>query len=139
MRPPRIRSIKPELWRNTQVQSCTRDARLCFIGLISHADDEGRIDGDPALLRSVIFPKDADITIRRFERLLEELAASQDHAGIPLIHRYHVDGFSYIELPGWNHQKINRPTASRLPAYATSLNGHGSISEHLTEPSWSHQ
>lgn len=128
--PPRIRTIKPDLWRNTQVQSCSRDARLAFIGLISHADDEGRLHDDPGILRSSIFPGDADLSLRRFVRLLDELEQSIDAHGIPLIRRYSVGRLGYIEIPKWGqHQRINRPTPSAIPSYSTSLNGHGTFSE----------
>lgn len=54
----RIRTLKPSVWRDKAFCSVSRDARLLFIGLISNADDEGRFEADPELLRAAIYPRD---------------------------------------------------------------------------------
>jgi hypothetical protein len=112
----RIRSLKPELFRDEKVQRLPVSARLLYVGLISHADDEGRLDGDTRIIRSLIFPMD-DLALKHVDRLLDQVAS------IGLIHRYGHDGFDWIEIRGWaKHQSVNRPTASRIPSYA-SQNG----------------
>lgn len=85
--------------------------RLLFIGLFSHADDEGRIEGDPALLRSTIFPRD-EISLKRMSDHLDGL----DSHGF--IRRYTAAGEPYIEVTNWaRHQKVDRASASSIPAY----------------------
>lgn len=112
----RIRSLKPEFFRDEKVQRLPRDARLLMVGLITHADDEGRLDGEPVAVRSLVFPHD-DMPTRTINQLL---AAIEDKG---LIHRYSVDEFNWIEITGWSkHQRVDKPTPSRIPSYA-SQNG----------------
>lgn len=122
---PRIRTIKPEIWRDPTFNERSLAARLLFIGLISNADDEGRIGGSDALLKGIVFPAD-DMSSRKFTSVLDEL----HHAG--MARRYTVAGKPYVDLPNWSsHQKINRPTTSGYPPFtdADSMNGHGTFSE----------
>lgn len=117
---PRIRSIKPETWQDEKVGHVSRDARCLFIGLITLADDEGRFRALPSIVLGHVFPYDADAP-RKLTGWFDELA------GVGLVSFYEREGTQYGHLPGWAHQKINRPTPSLLPA--PSVNGHGSISE----------
>lgn len=109
---PRIRTIKPELFRDQVLQRLPRDQRLLFIGLFSHADDHGRIEGDPALLRSTIFPCDADISVKRLASWLSSL---EDNG---FIRCYQAAGQPFVDLPSWTrNQKVDRPSDSPIPAY----------------------
>ena len=113
---PRIRSLKPELWQDEKIGNLSRDARLLFIGLVTMADDEGRLRALPALILGHVFPYDTD-ALRKLEQWLEEISDSG------LITRYTVGGTPYVELMGWRkHQVINRPTPSELPP--------GSLTDH---------
>jgi hypothetical protein len=106
----RIRTIKPTIWQSEQLANVPRDARLLFIGLISHADDDGRLRGAPALIRSEVFPYDDDITPAAIDELLTALEA------VRLVVRYVVDDQRYIAIPTFaSHQAISKRTASRLP------------------------
>lgn len=108
---PRIRSIKPELFKDQKLQRRTRDERLLFIGLFSHADDDGRIEGDVALIRSVVFPCD-DLSLAKVDKWLQNLADQG------FIRRYTVAGQPFIDLPKWSsHQRVDKPTASPIPHY----------------------
>lgn len=111
---PRIRTIKPELFKDQKLQRRPRDERLLFIGIFSHADDDGRIEGDVALIRSVVFPCDADVSIPKLDKWLANLT---EHG---FIRRYEVDGEPYIDLPKWKlHQRIDKPTPSPIPHFDT--------------------
>lgn len=108
---PRIRSIKPEFFRDEKVQRMPRDARLLMLGLITLADDEGRLDGHAGAIRSAVFPHD-DLTSKQVAKWLQIIADQG------LIHRYATPGFEWIEIRNWaKHQKVNRPTPSRIPSY----------------------
>src|SRR4051794_35897082 len=105
--PPRIRTIKPELWRDQRLQRQDLGARLTFIGLISHADDDGRLEGDRVMLRSLLHPSDAKVTQRLFNRWIDQL----DKAG--LIRCYEVEDEPYVDLPKFKtHQRIDKPRES---------------------------
>jgi hypothetical protein len=119
---PRIRTIKPELWRDQDLQYLPIPARLLFIGLISNADDEGRLEGNPGLIRSIIFPCDVRVTSKHVDGWLALL----DGAGF--ICRYNANDRPYIALTSWKtHQKIDRATSSHLPE--PSPNGRVRIGE----------
>lgn len=113
----RIRSLKPEFFRDEKVQRLSRDARLTFVGLICHADDEGRLNGDTLSIRALVFPRD-EMTAKKMRGLLEEIR------DIGLIRTYNADGFPWVEIRGWkNHQRIDKPKPSQIPSYESTQNG----------------
>ncbi|MFI6287622.1 hypothetical protein ACIBCM_23235 [Streptomyces sp. NPDC051018] len=107
----RIRTIKPEMWESEDVASVSLTATLTFIGLLTQADDEGRHRDHPAIIAGRIWALRPEHTPAHVARDLDELAT----AG--LICRYTgCDGRTYLHIVTWErHQKINRPSASRLP------------------------
>lgn len=109
----RIRTVKPEFFTNEDVQSVPADVRYTLIGLFFYADDYGRAPANLGLMRSSIFPLDEDLTVGVLETHLYALAEAKH----PLIQLYDVDGRSYLRVSDWDYwQRIDRPTASRLPA-----------------------
>lgn len=106
---PRIRSLKPELWQDEAVGALSKEARLLFIGLITQADDDGRLVGAPRLLWSQIYPWD-NFDPNLLEAWMGELTEGE------LVQAYLADGRDYLALAGWkSHQKISHPTPSKLP------------------------
>ena len=103
----RIRSIKPEFWQDERLAKLSRDDRLLFLGLISAADDEGRMRGSPLLIKALVFPYEADFDL---EAALERLVSARR------IVRYECDGESFIWVRNFNkHQRIDKPSKSALP------------------------
>lgn len=124
----RKRMIDPSFWEDEKLGSCDPITRLLFMGLISQADDEGRLKGHPSLLRSIIFPYDESITAEIIEIWLTKLADSEHQ----LIRRYEVDNQKYIFITNFKkHQTINKPQKSKLPEY------YGSNTVIVTEESGS--
>src|SRR5690348_10531613 len=112
----RIRTIKPEIPQSESFGRLSRDARLCFVLLWTICDDAGRARASSRLLASLLFPYDDGedghqrTTAADVERWLIELEGEDS------IRRYQVDGDQYIQVTNWlKHQKIDKPTASRLP------------------------
>lgn len=117
----RIRTIKPEFWSDEKLSECSLSARLTFVGLWTFADDQGRLEYQPARIRMQVYPC-GSVTLAKLTEYLGELT---EHS---LIRRYVVDGKEYIDIPGFEkHQRINRPTPSRLPEY--SVSAHGVVKE----------
>ncbi len=117
----RIRTIKPDFWQHPKVTSVSRDARLYFLGLLNEADDAGRLRYSGKRLAGVLFPEDEDVTCDEVNRWTCEL----EKAG--LVHYYTVDDAPLLLVIGFTeHQRINRPSESKLPAP-------------LTEGSWTDQ
>src|SRR5687767_13896153 len=106
----RIRSIKPAFWTDETLAQLPREVRLTFIGLISHADDEGRLKADPRLLKAAIYPLDDDLTAAD----LCAHVARLEKAG--RVRSYQVAGAACLVIPNFRkHQRINRPSPSDLP------------------------
>ena len=105
----RIRTVKPEFWISESVGRLTRDSRLTFIGLWSVADDHGRFRADPRYLAGQLYPYDGD----GLEVITAALAELTREGSLTL---YVVAGSAYGVLNGWKtHQKIDRPSAAKLP------------------------
>jgi hypothetical protein len=111
----RIRTIKPELFTSRTVSSYSDSLFRTFVGLFCYVDDKGRGEDDCDLIKAEIAPRIKSKTPRLIERHLAELAADAD----PPLCRYEVDGVRYLHLVNFagpdGHQRINRPTPSKLP------------------------
>lgn len=106
---PRIRSLKPEMWADERVGDLTHGARLLFVGLITMADDEGRLRELPAAILGHIFPYD-EVSAMKLSRWLSEVEKSG------MVVRYSAGGKRYIAFRHWSrHQKVDRPNSSELP------------------------
>jgi len=97
---------------------------LTYVGLISIADDDGRLKGNPMLLKSKIYPMDEGMSSSTMEKDLVEIEK------VGLIIRYSVNGSAYIQHPNWSiYQKI------RNDLYAPSkLPPPDGCNEDVTEP-----
>jgi hypothetical protein len=126
--------IDPSFWIDEKLGTCEPLARILFMGLISQADDEGRLNGHPALIKSLIFPYDHEVTTQNVEEWLILLAAAERR----LILRYEVGHQKYIAIPNFKkHQTINKPQTSKLPAPLPDNYGIGTVTvedNELTAP-----
>lgn len=110
----RIRTIKPEFPHSESMGRVSREARLCFILLWTIADDAGRLRGNSRMLASLLYPYDDDAK-KHIDSWLDQLSSEG------CIARYEVDGTNYIQVLKWaEHQKIDKPSASKLPAFDDS-------------------
>jgi hypothetical protein len=105
----RIRTIKPDAFTSDSLSSVPRGVRWTFAGLWTYADDQGRARDDVRLIKAALYPLDDDVSLADIAADLERLA------GVDCICRYEVDGKRFLHMPNWGHQRINRPTASKLP------------------------
>jgi hypothetical protein len=116
----RIRTVKPEFWTDEKVVECTIPARLLFIGLFNFANDLGCMERSHKRIKMQVFPAD----LIDCEPLIAELIA---HG---LLTEYSVNGQEYLYIKGFaKHQKINRPSATKIPAPALlteNSSGNGS-------------
>lgn len=84
----RARNIKPGFFKNEDLAECSFPARLCFAGLWTLADREGRLEDRPKRIKAELFPFDTvDV-----EPLLQELARFK------FILRYETDGMKAIQV-----------------------------------------
>jgi hypothetical protein len=105
----RIRTIKPEFPQSESMGRVTREARLLFIQLWTLCDDEGRSRGDARLIKGLLYPYD-ELKISQVEGWLDEL----EREGCLIC--YEHEGSRYFAICNWlNHQKIDRPSKSKIP------------------------
>ena len=116
----RKRTIDPAIWGDDAFSALSLGARVLYMGMLSHADDEGRLSGAPRELKNRIFPGDGALTLSDIESMRGELTTSK------LIVCYAVAGKVYVTISGWEkHQKVRWVTPSKIPAAAS-----GSVVEH---------
>lgn len=110
----RIRTIKPEFPQSESMGRVSRNARLLFVLLWTLCDDSGRARGNSRMLASLLFPYDDDAPAL-IDGWIAELQKES------CIERYSADGSTYIEIVNWlNHQKIDKPSPSKIPAFSES-------------------
>lgn len=118
----RIRTIKPEAAKSLTLASWPREVRLAWHYLSMYLDDRGRGVDEVRLVMAECFPWDRDVTEKKMAAWLDLMAAKpklkpEDE---PALCRYEVAGVRYFHAPKFRqHQKINRPTESRLPPCPT--------------------
>lgn len=95
------------------------------MGLISNADDEGRLPGNSMLVKSMIFPYDS-YSVSKIDDWLQSLCK------LHIIIRYKINEQTYIQVVNFlKHQTINRPTLSKIPEFSQcnddSMIAHGEL------------
>lgn len=104
----RIRTLKPEFWADEKLSLLDPITRLVFLGLVSMADDAGRLIDNVKQLDGQLFPntddscRDALDTLARMERIIRYQSAS---------------GQYLLQIANWSkHQRVDKPSAYVLPA-----------------------
>lgn len=120
---PRIRTIKPEFWRNRQLAMLPDFTRLVAIAILNLADDEGFFEADTMLIRGDVFPYLEDygsITVALRELSDVGYVAVKPTSEKGLIGR--VANFR-------KHQVINKPTPSKLRVFFEKTDATGQLPE----------
>src|SRR5215207_176720 len=129
----RIRTLKPEFWGDERFAECSARTRLTFLGLLSACcDDEGRTRAHPKFIKASVYPYDDGVSAADVESDVDALER------IGRVRRYVVGGETFLEVINFKrHQKIDKPTASKLPAPPTieSLRPPRTLAEHSTNGS----
>lgn len=100
-----------------QVNNLSIEAQLLFTWLIPHADDEGRLKGNPKHVKVMVVPSH-QWTPEEIQHLLEEIKEQG------LIYYWEKSGQRYIEFPSWKtFQYIakDRFHKSELPSYKENV------------------
>jgi DnaD/phage-associated family protein len=105
------RMINGHVWEDQFFLNLSIFERLLWIGILTAcADDQGRLQDHPALIRSRVFPVD-DIGLQEIETGLARFAAAGK------IKRYEKGGNLVIQIVNWwKHQKPRWAGASAFPA-----------------------
>lgn len=106
----RKRMVDPHIWESFSFAELSDLAKILFISLISHADDEGRGIAGAAYIKNITFPHDETRRVAEVQKALSEIAL---HTSTQF---YQVDGREYYCLLNWtDYQKVDKPSKSKLP------------------------
>lgn len=104
----RIRTIKPEFWRDEDLSSISAEAALLAIGLLNYADDEGYFSANIKLIECDVFP------LRNLSSIVPVLL--QELSGIGYIRLFDgSDNKQYGQVANFvKHQVISKPRPSKI-------------------------
>lgn len=109
---PRRRWIDPSFWDDLGIGKLDPRGRLFFIGCFSNADDDGRLIGNPAYLRSLIFKYD-DMTLEETKRIRDTVLSQMKNLRL-----YTNSAEEYLAFNPEVWQRYQNPThhkPSKLP------------------------
>lgn len=105
----RIRTIKPDLCTSEMFAECSPNARLLFLLLFCHCDDNGIHPASFRKAKMEVFPSDS-FTVDDIEAMINELLDNG------LLIEYSIGENHYWKVTGWQnkesdfYQKIDQPT-----------------------------
>lgn len=117
----RIRTIKPEFWKNEELSALPESVHMLAAALLNYADDEGYFNANLGLIKAECFPlREPSVSVHESLIMLSDIGYLRLNCGSDGRQYGHVVKFS-------EHQRVNRPTPSKI----RELFAHGK----LTEPS----
>lgn len=106
----RKRMIHPDFFVSATMNDLPYTAMLTFAGVWCWADDYGRGEDDPALVKAAVWPRRRQMSEKKVEADLDSLVAAE------VLCRYEVTGHALIHVTNWReHQKVQHPSRSKLP------------------------
>ena len=103
------RIIKESAFESEKIAKLTDFQFRLWVGLITQADDNGRGDARPQILKGHLFSLRDRVTVKDIDESLHALAA------VSCVTLYTVDGRPYYQFPGWaDHQRV-RNVKSKYP------------------------
>ena len=117
---PRARLLKPGFFKNEDLARLPFATRLCYAGLWTLADREGRLEDRPDRIKVELFPYDRTISTRDVRRMLAKLTS------VAFLTRYgDGNGHHFLAIPTFlQHQTPHhREPLSRIPAPPTGSLG----------------
>ena len=121
---PRIRTLKPEALQHRKVGKLTDRQFRLWVGMITQADDDGRLVAEPEQIRVQFFAYHTRVKTTEIATALEAIA------DVGLIGLYSANNVRYAYFPSWvDHQRIHscHYTPSRLPAPRQSGTAPGQV------------
>jgi hypothetical protein len=97
----RIRTIKPEFFQDEKLAPLDPTTRLVFLGLISMADDYGRLLDNVRVIDAFVFPETEDTSREALARLSRIGRIARGRT---------ASGQRAIQIVNWErHQKVDHP------------------------------
>ena len=116
---PRRRMIDPIFWNDRKVGKLSRDGRSLIVGCVGQADDDGRLQADPAFLKASMYKYDDDLDTTAVKELRDKCLSEM--STWPATHPYRMVLYQssdeeYIFFPNWNAtNRPSHPSKSQLP------------------------
>jgi len=124
----KARMLHNKISKSLQVDELPLPAQLLFSWMISWADDEGRIRGEPKYIKGTVVPL-KNWSLKHIERYLQAMR------NLGLIYYWSDNNEQYIEFVKWNeHQQIrkDRLIKSTIPSFKSSPDNQSST---ISQPS----
>ncbi|MBQ9251596.1 MAG: hypothetical protein IJ188_03050 [Clostridia bacterium] len=103
------RMIKDSVKYSKTINDLSWFEEVCFYRLLVTADDYGRFYRDSTILKSELFPRKGDLTVKSIDEAFETLER------VSLIKSYWASGERYLQIVTWDkHQRI-RAAKSKFP------------------------
>lgn len=103
------RILRESICRSDSIDQLSWFEEAFFYRLIVNADDYGRFDGRPAIIRGSCFPL-KDVRFSQIDSAIEKLAS------VNMIYTYEIDGRTYIQIVNWGEYQQVRSKKSKYPA-----------------------
>jgi hypothetical protein len=125
----RIRTIKPEFWTHEDLSALPEPTHMLAAALLNHADDEGYFNANPGLVKAACSPlREPSVSIQDSLKLLSEIGFITLLIG--------ENGKRYGRVNSFDlHQRVNRPTPSKIKALGVRADSSVATHTQLTEGS----
>lgn len=123
----RIRSIKPEFFQHEAMSALPAETHLLAAGLLTYADDEGYFKAHPELVRGQVVPlRESSVSVHDSLKQLANIGWLELGACPAGVRYGRIVNFT-------RHQRVNRPTPSKIKdlliKWEASVSPHGVLSE----------
>lgn len=125
----RIRTLKPEFWTHEDLSALPEATHMLAAALLNYADDEGYFNANPGLIKAACSPlREPSVSVHDSLKLLAEVGYLAFGTG--------ADGKRYGRVVTFDeHQRVNRPTPSKIKALGIVWDGSGRTHAQLSEDS----
>lgn len=123
----RIRTIKPEFWKNEALSELPEPTHMLAAALLNYADDDGYFNANTRLVLAECFPlRELSVSVQTSLNSLASVGYIELGKG--------EDGRDYGRIVSFaEHQVINRPSKSKIKGisitWGVSLKAHGKLSD----------
>ena len=127
----RIRTIKPEFWADEDLSALPIEAHMLAAALLNYADDEGYFNANPKLVEAACRPlREDSVSVHECLKHLSNVGYLDIGEG--------SDGKKYGCIRNFaKHQRINRPSESKIAKLSITWDGSRSAHGVPTECSLS--
>lgn len=103
------RILKESICISEDIAQLSWFEEVLFYRLIVSADDFGRYDGRPAIIKGRLFPL-TGVTTKQIDEALKKLAS------VGIVALYEIDGHGYLQISAWERHQSPRAKKSKYPA-----------------------